>query len=461
MNLTLYPYALTAKQGEMMFFLDEGAEDARVYRFTAEQTALLQRLADGEFLPEEEIRAALSDEVTDELLSLGRLTAEKVDTSSMDSRTAAFCAAHDMADAPDMLRQKSVMILGCGGIGTHMAWHMIAMGVGKLTLVDFDLVEESNLNRQILFDRDDIGAVKADALREKLLRIRPDADVRVVRCRVDSVETLERLAVAESYDLLVKALDSPAAFPVWLDAVCKKHLIPYVAGITLRDQALIGPTFLPGSSEIGWSDLIPTQGGAEKLWGTAPSMGLLLYRIADELAIESFKVLTGKGNLRYVGCIRAENVFTNEVQMIGKRAPGGEERGATLPAEPSTRAQGVFSGSAVAALVTLVLAVFGVAVSRTMFVPALLLGTLLPHLTSTRGSARTKAVFSNTLLVMLCVLISAVLQLPGGGLPERLLHLLPCLAAASIAPLAAAGVTALCQAKRKRANLEENSRIDQ
>ena len=441
MNLTLYPYALTAMQGEKLYFLGEGAEDTRGYRFSDDQMSLLRQLADGGFKPEEEIRAVLSDAVTDELLSLGRLTAEEVDTTSMDSRTAAFCAAYGMPDAPERLHEKSVMIMGCGGIGTHMAWHMVTMGVGKLTLVDFDTVEESNLNRQILFDRDDIGAVKAIVLREKLLRIRPEADVRVVRCRVDSKETLERLVTDGHYDLLVKALDSPAAFPVWLDAVCKKHQIPYVAGITLLDQALIGPTFLPGSSEIGWSDVIPTQGGAEKLWGTAPSMGLLLYRIADELAIESFKVLTGHGKLRYTGCIRAENIFTNEVQMIGQQESRREKQEA-LPSSHPSRKEGGLSGAAVTTMMTCLLAILGVTICRPLLLPALMIGMILPYLTSTEDKTRVKLVFSNTLLVVLCVLVRAMLQLPESGITERLIYIVPYLAVTSALPLAAAGVAA-------------------
>ena len=458
MNLTLYPYALTAMQGEKLYFLGEGAEDTRGYRFSDDQMSLLRQLADGGFKPEEEIRAVLSDAVTDELLSLGRLTAEEVDTTSMDSRTAAFCAAHGMPSALERLREKSVMILGCGGIGTHMAWHMVTMGVGKLTLVDFDTVEESNLNRQILFDRDDIGAVKAIVLREKLLRIRPEADVCVVRCRVDSKETLELLVADGDYDLLVKALDSPAAFPVWLDAVCKKYQIPYVAGITMQDRALIGPTFLPGSSEIGWSDLIPTQGGAEKLWGTAPSMGLLLYRIADELAIESFKVLTGHGKLRYTGCIRTENIFTNEVQMIGQQASRSKKQEASPPSHSSSK-EGGLSGAAVTTMMTCLLAILGVTICRPLLLPALMIGMILPYLTSTEDKTRVKLVFSNTLLVVLCVLVRAILQPPASGITERLIYIAPHLAVTSVLPLAAAAVAALLHRNSAKREKQENSRI--
>ena len=55
------------------------------------------------------------------------------------------------------MKSKTVLILGCGGVGTHAAWNLAALGVGKLVLLDCDAVELSNLNRQLLYDVNDIG----------------------------------------------------------------------------------------------------------------------------------------------------------------------------------------------------------------------------------------------------------------------------------------------------------------
>ena len=112
-------------------------------------------------------------------------------------------------------------------------------------------------------------------------------------------------------------MDSPAEFPIWLDSVCKKRKAPYIAGITLRNQAMIGPTFIPEVSEIGWSDLVKLDGPpAKKISGIAPSLGMVLYHISDEIAMEAIKILTGYGNIRYCGKIVIEDVFTNQKQVI-------------------------------------------------------------------------------------------------------------------------------------------------
>jgi hypothetical protein len=70
-------------------------------------------------------------------------------------------------------------------------------------------------------------------------------------------------------------------------------------------------------SEIGWSDLLGTSAQGEKIHGTAPSLGIMLYHISDELAVEAFKILTGYGKLKYTGRVAVENLFNNEIKYVG------------------------------------------------------------------------------------------------------------------------------------------------
>ena len=108
-----------------------------------------------------------------------------------------------------------VGIAGAGGLGSNCAMHLVRAGVRHLTVVDFDVVNESNLNRQFFF-RDQIGMKKVDALKENLLRIDPDADIRAVDLRLDATSVRETFAdcavvveafdVAEAKAMLVAAL---------------------------------------------------------------------------------------------------------------------------------------------------------------------------------------------------------------------------------------------------------------
>lgn len=101
------------------------------------------------------------------------------------------------------LQSVRVGIAGAGGLGSNCAMHLVRSGVKHITIADFDVVNESNLNRQFFF-RDQIGQKKVEAVKENLLRIEPDADIRAVDMRLDVSSAREVFAdcgiVVEAFD---------------------------------------------------------------------------------------------------------------------------------------------------------------------------------------------------------------------------------------------------------------------
>ena len=101
------------------------------------------------------------------------------------------------------LESARVGIAGAGGLGSNCAMHLVRAGVKHITIADFDVVNESNLNRQFFF-RDQIGQKKVEAIKENLLRIEPDADIRAVDMRLDASSAREIFAdcgiVVEAFD---------------------------------------------------------------------------------------------------------------------------------------------------------------------------------------------------------------------------------------------------------------------
>ena len=101
------------------------------------------------------------------------------------------------------LESARVGIAGAGGLGSNCAMHLVRAGVKHLTIADFDVVNESNLNRQFFF-RDQIGQKKVEAVKANLLRIEPDADIRAVDMRLDASSAREIFAdcgiVVEAFD---------------------------------------------------------------------------------------------------------------------------------------------------------------------------------------------------------------------------------------------------------------------
>ena len=139
----------------------------------------------------------------------------------------------------ETLRRATVGIAGAGGLGSNVAFALARAGVGNLIIVDFDRVEESNLNRQQFF-HDQIGELKVEALRENILRAVPSCGVKAINQR------LEKGSMTEPFrhvDILVEALDA---------ADLKVHLI---------EEALIGMPDTPLVAASGVAGI----GGGERL----------------------------------------------------------------------------------------------------------------------------------------------------------------------------------------------------
>ena len=109
------------------------------------------------------------------------------------------------ADGQEQVRDASVFIAGAGGLGSPSAIYLAAAGIGRITIADFDTVDPSNLNRQILHWSDDVSRMKIDSAREKLEKINPDVEIDVISEKID--ETNVSKLVGGS-DLIVDAMDN-------------------------------------------------------------------------------------------------------------------------------------------------------------------------------------------------------------------------------------------------------------
>jgi len=91
----------------------------------------------------------------------------------------------------ELLAKKSVLILGCGGVGCYVAEALARSGIGQLIIVDYDVVEESNINRQIIALSSTIGKYKVDVLEERIKDINEDCKVIKVKCFIDNDNYLD------------------------------------------------------------------------------------------------------------------------------------------------------------------------------------------------------------------------------------------------------------------------------
>src|SRR5437879_13063110 len=77
------------------------------------------------------------------------------------------------------LKQSSALIIGAGGLGVPLTQYLSAAGVGRLGIVDFDVIDESNLQRQVLYSTKDVGRKKLEVAKERVAQINPNVDVQM------------------------------------------------------------------------------------------------------------------------------------------------------------------------------------------------------------------------------------------------------------------------------------------
>lgn len=134
------------------------------------------------------------------------------------------------------LRNAKVCVVGVGGLGNPITSRLAAMGIGKLRIVDRDVIELSNLHRQTMFDEDDVGEIKVEAAAKKLRKLNPDIQIEALPVSVNDYTALE---VIEGCDVVVDALDSVNA-RYSLDKACVEKNIPFVTGAAV---GVSGQTF--------------------------------------------------------------------------------------------------------------------------------------------------------------------------------------------------------------------------
>ena len=122
--------------------------------------------------------------------------------------------------------KSKVIIIGLGGLGTVVSTYLCRMGVGELTVCDFDSIDISNLHRQILFDSTDVGFQKAQIAKEKLNLINPDVKVEIVEGKLDK-EKLDVIFTRQT--VIVDATDN---FKIRYDIneICVKNKKPLISG---------------------------------------------------------------------------------------------------------------------------------------------------------------------------------------------------------------------------------------
>ena len=191
------------------------------------------------------------------------------------------------------LLQGRVLIVGAGGLGSPAALYLAAGGIGTIGIVDGDVVDLSNLQRQVIHSTPDVGKPKVDSAAAKMRALNPDVDVRAYNERLTSGNAL---AIISEYDFVIDGTDNFAAKFLIADA-CHFAGKPYShAGILRFDGQLM--TVIPGKSACYRCVFnAPPPSGIVPSCSQAGVLGVLAGVIGTLQATEAVKFLLGKGEL--------------------------------------------------------------------------------------------------------------------------------------------------------------------
>ncbi|HJE58835.1 MAG TPA: adenylyltransferase/sulfurtransferase MoeZ [Nocardiopsis listeri] len=194
-------------------------------------------------------------------------------------------------DGQKRLKNAKVLVVGAGGLGSPALLYLAAAGVGTLGIIDFDVVDESNLQRQIIHGQSDIGRPKAESARDSVKEVNPGVEVILHQERLESDNALDILA---GYDLILDGTDNFATRYLVNDAAVILNK-PYVWGSIYRFDGQVsvfwneyGPHYRDLYPEPPPPGMVPScaEGGV---------LGVLCASIGSVMVNEAIKLITGIG----------------------------------------------------------------------------------------------------------------------------------------------------------------------
>jgi sulfur-carrier protein adenylyltransferase/sulfurtransferase len=217
-------------------------------------------------------------------------------------------------EGQERLKASKVLCIGAGGLGSPVIMYLAAAGVGTIGMVEFDVVDETNLQRQIIHGQSDVGRSKAQSAKESVAEINPNVNVILHETRLDSSNALD---IIKDYDLIVDGTDNFPTRYLVNDACVLLHK-PYVWGSIFRFEGQVsvfwadqGPCYRCLYPEPPPPGMVPScaEGGV---------LGVLCATIGSIQATEAVKLLTGRGN-PLIGRLKVYDALEMDLRSIKVR----------------------------------------------------------------------------------------------------------------------------------------------
>jgi len=194
-------------------------------------------------------------------------------------------------EGQEALKQSSILILGAGGLGCASSQYLATAGIGKLTLIDDDKVELSNLQRQVLHHDADIGKLKVESAAQALKELNPELEIVTVAKRLND-EAL--LSLVQAHDLVLDASDNVDTRNQ-LNRLCYQTKTPLVSGAAIRMEGQVSVFTYQDQQEPCYQCLSALFGSNALSCVEAGVMAPVVGIIGAVQAMEAIKVIAGLG----------------------------------------------------------------------------------------------------------------------------------------------------------------------
>ncbi|MFJ5299450.1 molybdopterin-synthase adenylyltransferase MoeB [Pseudomonas sp. NPDC088368] len=221
-------------------------------------------------------------------------------------------------DGQMRLKQSRALIIGVGGLGSPVALYLAAAGVGELHLADFDTVDLTNLQRQIIHDTQSVGQGKVDSAMARLTAINPD--VKLVPHRV-ALDEDSLVAAVDAVDLVLDCSDNFTTREA-VNAACVAAVKPLVSGAAIRLEGQLS-VFDPRRADSPCYHCLYGHGSESELTcSEAGVIGPLVGLVGSLQALEALKLLAGFGDPMVGRLLLIDALGTRFRELKVKRDPG-------------------------------------------------------------------------------------------------------------------------------------------
>ena len=196
-------------------------------------------------------------------------------------------------EGQERLLASHALLIGAGGLGSPVALYLGSAGVGRITVIDDDTVDETNLQRQIAHNLARVGWPKADSVREAIAAINPDVQVNAIRQRADDA-LLD--ALVPTADVVIDGCDNFATRQM-VNRACVRHRKPLVSGAAIRLDGQLGVFDARQPEAPCYACVFPPDADVEEVRCATMGVFAPLVGIVGTLqAAEALKILSGLGS---------------------------------------------------------------------------------------------------------------------------------------------------------------------